>query len=95
MHGETILELRPRDIVARRRRCGEGGIFVDPAPLPPITPAALTALSLSELLLQLLSRQDERVAAYGAVAPPLPKGGAHVIAKDIIASLEIHRKREQ
>ena len=36
MHGETLLELRPRDILARRRRrrrCGEGGIFVDTAAL--------------------------------------------------------------
>lgn len=44
--------------------CLDGTGETDPAPLPPITPAALTALSLSELLLQLLSRQDERVAAY-------------------------------
>ena len=33
MRVETLLELEPRDILARRRRCGEGGIFVDPAPM--------------------------------------------------------------
>ena len=31
MRGENLLELRPRDMLARRRRCGEGGIFVDTA----------------------------------------------------------------